>query len=305
MENKPRIPIENTAPITSEVDSENTYVLESDYQAPVDVGLSQDVAININDQPDDIALAEHPVNFIEGIHKNPDWMADHKEAHRAGWAELRLMKENTKKDEQIETLTEEAETDPLTGLPNRRAYDRRISELLSNSDLEPGSIGLMILDVDGFKQVNDTLGHPVGDRALKMIAKNLRDTLRAGDEVFRVGGDEFVIILPFSERNEQYSDGSIIRETRVATELVHQKDESRPISIDEDAAERIKGRLLASLIDKFTKDKDDKVVTSASIGLALVEPGDTPDSLYERADAQTYQDKGGKPERIKHLSHKA
>jgi len=87
---------------------------------------------------------------------------------------------------------EEALTDPLTGLRNRRAVDLWLERLLATGT----AFGLLNLDLDYFKQVNDSFGHPAGDHVLATVGQLLRDQSRAEDCAARIGGDEFVVILP-------------------------------------------------------------------------------------------------------------
>ncbi len=87
--------------------------------------------------------------------------------------------------------------DGLTGLYNRRAFGELLVSAVSNEDRrETGSLGLVILDVDHFKKLNDTYGHPAGDAALRSLARLLDQHLRKGDQAARYGGEEFVVILP-------------------------------------------------------------------------------------------------------------
>jgi diguanylate cyclase (GGDEF)-like protein len=89
------------------------------------------------------------------------------------------------------TLNAEAQTDPLTGLPNRRAWDVHLRHALD----APGQLAVAILDFDHFKDFNDTHGHPAGDRLLKETAAAWRDQVRAGDVLVRLGGEEFGLLL--------------------------------------------------------------------------------------------------------------
>ncbi len=88
-----------------------------------------------------------------------------------------------------------AHHDPLTGLPNRSTLYQRIGQVMTVARRTSKSIALLFLDIDGFKQVNDTLGHDVGDRVLQSVARRLKECTRYCDIVSRLGGDEFVIML--------------------------------------------------------------------------------------------------------------
>ncbi len=95
-----------------------------------------------------------------------------------------------------------AEHDPLTGLPNRNLFNQRLDELTSRAADGLGRLGLVMLDLDHFKDVNDILGHHAGDRLLALFAKVLRETITVEATVARLGGDEFAILLPNIEGPE-------------------------------------------------------------------------------------------------------
>lgn len=93
-----------------------------------------------------------------------------------------------------------ADQDALTGLLNRRALDLRLEEMCRHSQAANEPCALMALDVDLFKEINDTRGHQAGDEVLKDVSKVLLDSLRPSDTVARIGGDEFVVLLPGCQR---------------------------------------------------------------------------------------------------------
>jgi two-component system, cell cycle response regulator len=108
--------------------------------------------------------------------------------------EVRLLHEAERNNNRM--LESLALHDPLTGLANRRLLVDRILTALAQARRSKGYMALMYLDLDGFKQVNDTLGHGAGDMLLTTIATRLKQTVREEDTVSRLGGDEFVIALP-------------------------------------------------------------------------------------------------------------
>jgi diguanylate cyclase (GGDEF)-like protein len=94
--------------------------------------------------------------------------------------------------------TQDSRRDALTGLLNRRAFDERFPVELARAARSGHPLALVLLDLDGFKGVNDRLGHPAGDEVLRAVARIL-DQARAADDCFRIGGDEFAILMPETE----------------------------------------------------------------------------------------------------------
>jgi len=99
-------------------------------------------------------------------------------------------------------LEEAALTDPLTRLPNRRAFDQVLSEELERARRYGYPLALAVMDLKGFKAINDSLGHATGDLALTKLAQMLEKERRSGDHLFRWGGDEFMAILPHTDKTE-------------------------------------------------------------------------------------------------------
>ena len=150
----------------------------------------------------------------------------------------------------------EALHDSLTGLPNRTLLVDRIQDAIDSSRSTGKPVALFLLDLDRFKEVNDTLGHGAGDRLLQLVAARLEAALRPGDVVARLGGDEFAVLLP------------TVRHAQAATEV----------------AERTRAALVEPFrIDGFV------IGPEASIGVALVpDHAADADTLMQRADVAMY-----------------
>ncbi|MWV15218.1 EAL domain-containing protein [Pseudomonas sp. L-22-4S-12] len=163
-------------------------------------------------------------------------------------------------------LDHQAHHDPLTGLPNRLLFESRLNAALNDarSDNQQGAV--VFLDLDRFKHINDSLGHPVGDALLKSIAQRLREQLRDVDTVARLGGDEFIVLLPG---------------------LHQQRD-----------AERVATKLLTCFNAPFQVDSHEFFI-SASIGISLFpEDGNDVATLVKNADAAMYSSKAKGRNRI-------
>ena len=109
-----------------------------------------------------------------------------------------------------------ARTDQLTGLPNRRAFDEHLAQEIARARRGGTSLSLLLLDLDRFKQLNDTQGHLAGDHALRVVAATIRSRVRQVDWPARIGGDEFAAILPEAAEPEATLIADRLRETVAA-----------------------------------------------------------------------------------------
>ena len=114
-----------------------------------------------------------------------------------------------------ERLTAYASTDPLTELSNRRALEQELTRLLAHGTRRQVAILVAYLDLDGFKSINDSHGHAVGDQFLVEMARRLRGTLRAEDMAARIGGDEFIVIGPGPQNGESLEQARLAFEQRI------------------------------------------------------------------------------------------
>ena len=159
-----------------------------------------------------------------------------------------------------EILAHQASHDSLTNLPNRAYFEARLTRTLRSLNKISEKVAVLFLDSDRFKDINDTYGHAAGDAVLVAVATRVRAQLREDDVVARLGGDEFAILLS-------------------------------PLHKIADA-QRIAGKIIASMLEPIELPGQSSVVTSLSIGIAVYpEHGATPDSLLCAADLAMYQAK--------------
>lgn len=107
-----------------------------------------------------------------------------------------IIRDTTERREKEQAIKQLVYYDPLTGLPNRRLFDDRFNLAMANIVRHKLRMAVMMTDLDNFKRINDTLGHDMGDLLLKILGQRLFDLLRKGDTVARMGGDEFILLLP-------------------------------------------------------------------------------------------------------------
>jgi diguanylate cyclase (GGDEF)-like protein len=163
------------------------------------------------------------------------------------------------------TLSREANHDPLTDLPNRAAFNTRLEALLARPQRRDGSQAVLFVDLDDFKDVNDSMGHAAGDELLRVVAGRLTGATRPGDLVARLGGDEFAMLL----------------------------DDL----LEPDDAVMVAGRILSALAEPVQIGSQWAHV-GASIGLAMRQDDSTTDALMREADVAMYAAKAKGKNRV-------
>ncbi|MBK8687369.1 MAG: diguanylate cyclase [Betaproteobacteria bacterium] len=168
-------------------------------------------------------------------------------------------------ERELATVSERMHEDHLTALPNRRGLARAFESEAARSERRDEPLSLAVLDIDNFKNVNDTLGHQAGDLALVHLARVVRQALRPSDVIARFGGEEFVILLS---------------DTRV------------------DEAVKVMTRVQRELTKRFFLHNNEKVLITFSAGVAQRVTGESQDDLVERADRALYRAKEAGKNRV-------
>jgi diguanylate cyclase (GGDEF)-like protein len=165
----------------------------------------------------------------------------------------------------LEDLARLAREDPLTGLPNRRAFDEALARELARADRSGAPLAAVALDVDHFKRVNDGHGHAAGDAVLAAVARRAASALRAGDLLARIGGEEFAALLPGAD-----------------------------LPAAAEVAERIRAAVGGAAIEVGGV----ALPVTVSLGCAAREAGEAGPGLLARADARLYAAKAGGRNRV-------
>ncbi|MBN1092607.1 diguanylate cyclase [Blastococcus sp. TML/M2B] len=184
-------------------------------------------------------------------------------------AERALLQERDRNRAFLARIEELAYTDPLTGLPNRRRLEEQVEAALWTARTGSDTVALLFVDLNGFKAVNDDLGHAAGDEVLQTVARTLRGRLRRGDLLARLGGDEFLVALPGLDPREAAGEAR-----RVADDL------AAAVAVPTEAGGR-------------------EVRIGASVGVAVYPAdGEEFDALLHRADMDMYAQKTARRGRL-------
>jgi diguanylate cyclase (GGDEF)-like protein len=179
----------------------------------------------------------------------------------SGGGSVVILEDVTESKRAQERITHLAKYDDLTGLANRNQFRERINGMLAAMHKRKNHVAIHLIDLDRFKTINDTLGHPIGDKLLKEVASRLKTVIRPGDMITRFGGDEFVVLQIGTER---YQDAKWLAE-----------------------------RLARTLKDPFDIDGH-RIDIGASIGIAMAPmDGVDADQLLKKADMALYAAKNG------------
>jgi diguanylate cyclase len=158
----------------------------------------------------------------------------------------------------LEAIRAESLTDPLTGLGNRKYFDRMIEMAVQHALAFNEPLSLLMFDIDHFKSFNDSYGHLTGDQVLRLVGMSLKQTIKGQDITARYGGEEFAVVLPNTALRQALTVADHIRRAVMAKEL--------------------KKKSTGEILGRVT----------ISVGVSMLKPSDDTDSLIERADACLY-----------------
>ena len=182
-----------------------------------------------------------------------------RETNKALESRLALSKnEISDLQQSLEAIRAESFTDPLTGLGNRKFFDRSIEVAVKNAVQSGQPLTLMMFDIDHFKSFNDSFGHLTGDQVLRLVGMALRQSIKGQDITARYGGEEFAVLLPNTALRQALTVADHIRRAIMAKEL--------------------KKKSTGEILGRVT----------ISVGVSMLKPGEDTNSLIDRADACLY-----------------
>jgi diguanylate cyclase len=221
------------------------------------VAASYEVSLNSASQKLSVANDRDQVEaIVETLVKSTHGM---RESTKALEERLALsMSEIGNLQQSLEAIRAESLTDPLTGLGNRKYFDRMIKMAVQNAVASNEPLSLLMFDIDHFKSFNDSYGHLTGDQVLRLVGMSLRQTIKGQDITARYGGEEFAVVLPNTALRQALTVADHIRRAVMAKEL--------------------KKKSTGEILGRVT----------ISVGVSVLKAGDDTDALIERADSCLY-----------------
>ncbi|MDN5001994.1 GGDEF domain-containing protein [Bradyrhizobium sp. GCM10027634] len=211
---------------------------------------------NATDQLSSAKSAAQIKTIVEALLRSTGEMRD---TNRALEDRLALSKDEISNLQQsLEAIRAESLTDPLTGLGNRKYFDRMIGMAVQSALAGGEPLSLLLLDIDHFKSFNDSYGHLTGDQVLRLVGLSLKQTIKGQDITARYGGEEFAVVLPNTAMRQALTVADHIRRAVMAKEL--------------------KKKSTGEILGRVT----------ISVGVSMLKQGDDTDALIERADACLY-----------------
>ncbi len=166
---------------------------------------------------------------------------------------------------QYQRMVQCARLDPLTGIQNRAALDSETERHVQLAHRHKTPLAMIVIDIDHFKNINDTYGHTFGDLVLRVLAQRVSRCMRTSDHIFRFGGEEFVLLLPSTDL-----DGA-----RLLAERIRETLDAHPVT-----------------------QGDKQATVTVSMGVANLRPNERSDGLFERADSALYEAKNAGRNRV-------
>jgi len=223
------------------------------------LGVSASYDASLNGASERLSSAESHDQIkaiVQSLAKATDEM---RETNKALEARLMLSRnEISNLQQSLEAIRAESLTDPLTGLGNRKYFDRMIETAVQTAQATGEPLSLMMFDIDHFKSFNDSYGHLTGDQVLRLVGMSLKQTIKGQDITARYGGEEFAVVLPSTALRQALTVADHIRRAVMAKEL--------------------KKKSTGEILGRVT----------ISVGVSMLKPGDDTDALIERADACLY-----------------
>lgn len=240
------------ARVIGEIDDVMTLITDA-------LGMSASYDDSLSGATEELSVAQKPDQIkaiVESLVKSTREMRD---TNKALEDRLSLSKtEISSLQQSLEVIRAESLTDPLTGLGNRKYFDRSIDTAVQNALANGEPLTLLMFDIDHFKSFNDSYGHLTGDQVLRLVGMSLKQSIKGRDITARYGGEEFAVVLPNTALRQALTVADHIRRAVMAKEL--------------------KKKSTGEILGRVT----------ISVGVSLLKPDDDTDSLIERADNCLY-----------------